>query len=309
MKRAVDELAAKTSIDVWQCEWSGYLDCLSSVPRQNRVCVAHNVDSVIWRRHYESERNPWRRLYIRQQWRKFEVFERSVFQKADRVVAVTDEDAQRLSRDFGVSNVMVVENGVDCSYYAASQPVERSRDYLFLGSLDWRPNQDAVRWLLDAIVPNVLSHHPLVRLHIVGRRPPLWMRRRISATVGVELHADVDDVRPFLRQSRLMIVPLRVGGGSRLKILEALATELPVVSTSIGAEGLRLIPGEHYLEGNRTDELVEHVLSILEGRTLTKELTLAGCELVRQEYDWGGLADRLNDVWMSKNAAVTAGSM
>src|SRR5262249_37430137 len=147
---------------------------------------------------------------------------------------------------FGVDSVDVVDNGIDRRYFEAT-PVRRDpKCVLFLGALDWRPNLDAVRLLLDDIFPAVRAAEPEVRLALVGRHPPGWLLERVAREAGVELHADVPDVRPFLGGAGVLAVPLRVGDGSRLKILEALATGLPVVSTRVGAEGLLLRPGEHY---------------------------------------------------------------
>ena len=117
------------------------------------------------------------------------------------------------------------------------------RSVLFLGSLDWRPNLDAVALLLDDIFPQVRAQVPAATLSLVGRHPPDWLQARVAATPGVRVLADVPDVRPFLATCGMLVVPLRIGGGSRLKILEALATETPVVSTRVGAEGLQLTPG------------------------------------------------------------------
>src|SRR5207248_7650671 len=112
-------------------------------------------------------------------------------------------------------------------------------------SLEWRPNLDAVRLLLDRTLPAVRAAEPDVRLSIVGRRPPAWLVQRARTEPGVELHADVPDVRPHLARAAVLAVPLRIGGGSRLKILEALGCGVPVVSTRVGAEGLDLRDGEH----------------------------------------------------------------
>src|SRR5262249_50567701 len=157
-----------------------------------------------------------------------------------RLVTVSPDDAWLARSRYGAERVTVVENGVDVDYF---QPVATGRDsehLLFLGSLDWRPNLDAVRLLLESIFPAVRAAHPAARLGIVGRNPPPWLLTRAKQITGVEVAANVPDVRPYLARAGAMVVPLRIGGGSRLKILEALATALPVISTRVGAEGLEL---------------------------------------------------------------------
>src|SRR5262249_10111970 len=141
--------------------------------------------------------------------------------------------------------VAVVENGVDTSFFVPTGESRDPRRILFLGSLDWRPNLDAVRQLLDRIFPCVRALESLARLEIVGRHPPEWLRRRCAAEPGVGLEGVVADGRPHLPRGGMLVVPLRMGGGSRLKILEALACGVPVVSTVVGAEGLHLEPGRH----------------------------------------------------------------
>src|SRR5262249_34426072 len=134
---------------------------------------------------------------------------------------------------------------------------------LFLGALDWRPNLDAVRTLLDTVLPAVRAQEPSARLVLVGRNPPGWLQAQVARMPGGEVHANVDDVRPFLNRSAVLAVPLRIGGGSRLKILEALACGLPVVSTRIGAEGLSLEPGRHLTVTDHTAGFAEALLECL----------------------------------------------
>src|SRR5262249_12689933 len=146
---------------------------------------------------------------------------------------------------FGMPRVDVVDNGIDRTYFEAVRPCREDGHILFLGSLEWLPNLDAARLLLDSIFPAVRATVPTARLSIVGRTPPPGRAGRTAEAPGVPLHADVPDVRPFLARCAVFAVPLRSGGGSRLKILEALACATPVVSTRVGAEGLRLDAGRH----------------------------------------------------------------
>ncbi|MDB5292174.1 MAG: hypothetical protein JWL69_3415, partial [Phycisphaerales bacterium] len=240
---AVRAHAMCNRVDLWQFEWLPYVMTLRGRPDARRILMAHNVESLIWQRYHENEPNPVRRWYIRQQWRKFERYERKMFAAVDRVVTVSEEDAV-LARDrFGAPHVSVVDNGVDTGHFAQVTEPRQPKLILFLGSLDWRPNLDALHLLLDRIFPSVLAREPAARLCIVGRNPAAWLTRRLRLRESkpdrrIELHADVSDVRPYLAHSAVMVAPLRIGGGSRLKILEAMAAGLPVVSTRIGCEGL-----------------------------------------------------------------------
>ena len=242
LRQAVHSHARQHRIDVWQVEAIVLVDALADLTRCPKVIIAHNVESLIWRRYLQNETTFLRRWYISQQCRKYERFQRRVFAAATRVVAVSEHDARLIRDQFGGRDVEVVDNGIDRNYFEAVQPDPDPGTILFLGSFDWRPNLDAVGLLLDRIFPAVRAAEPTARLRLAGRRPPAALVRRIAEVPGVELHADVPDVRPFLAKSGVMVVPLRIGGGSRLKILEATASGLPVISTCVGAEGLELVP-------------------------------------------------------------------
>jgi glycosyltransferase involved in cell wall biosynthesis len=297
LRRLLRDHAATAPVDVWHCEWTPYLHALRCVPGGRRLVVAHNVESIIWRRYYENETHPLRRWYVGRQWRKYERFERRVMGQVDRAVAVSDLDADRLRRDFGARRVDVVENGVDLAYFRPQETSRQADRLLFLGSLDWRPNLDGVQVLLDRVFPAVRAAVPSARLSLVGRNPPEWLRRRAAAEPGVELFADVADVRPHLTGCGLMVVPLRIGGGSRLKILEALATETPVVSTRVGAEGLCLAPGRDLTVVEDVDDLAAALTAAVRAPRELREQARRGRAVVVREYGWDALADRLDRVW------------
>jgi glycosyltransferase involved in cell wall biosynthesis len=297
LRAALQQHAATHAVDLWHCEWTPYAESLRSVSGR-RVVVAHNVESVIWKRYYETEAATLRRWYVGHQWRKFEQFERRALAEADCTIAVSDIDAERFRREFGVARVDVVENGVDTAYFRPGAGRRTPGRLLFLGSLDWRPNLDGVSRLLDDIFPAVSAAEPHASLDIVGRNPPTWLRRRVAESPGVALHSDVPDVRPFLANCELMLVPLRIGGGSRLKILEALAAGVPVVSTRVGAEGLHLEPGRDLSVSQDTDDLAPAVIAALRSPERSTRQAASGRERVLARYDWDSLANEMERVWL-----------
>ena len=210
---------------------------------------------------------------------------------------MSEQDATLIRDRFGGRNVDVVDNGIDRTYFEVVQPDPDPGTILFLGSLDWRPNLDAVGLLLDRIFPAVRATEPAARLRLVGRRPPPALVRRIAEVPGVELHADVSDVRPFLATSGIMVVPLRIGGGSRLKILEATASGLPVMSTRVGAEGLELVPGEHYLAADEPELMSDALVSWIRDPRPARAMAGRSRAFVLERYDWDRLAERLERVW------------
>ena len=301
---AVAEFAGQTEVDVWHCEWTPYAQVLrralgKRLRRVPWVVMAHNVESLIWKRYAEMEENSVKRWYVRRQWRKFEKFERWAFAHALWTVAVSEDDAA-LIRDTldGTEQTEVVDNGVDTEFFRPQRDVERDPYRLaFIGSLDWRPNQDGVKLLLDSIFPLVKAAEPRARLSIVGRNPPDWICERAARIPGVQVFGNVPDVRPFLATSGMTVVPLRVGGGSRLKILESLAMGTPVVSTRVGAEGLRLEAGEHLMVTRDETDMAEAILGAMRDPDAAMDRADDAQRFILREYDWAPLAEKLEEVW------------
>ena len=296
LRLALREHAASHPVDLWHCEWTPYVQAVRGLAQGRRLVVAHNVESIIWQRYYETERRVLKHWYIGRQWRKFERFERKVMGEVDRTVAVSGLDAERLRNDFGAKQVDVVENGVDPAYFRPEKAQRDPARLLFLGSLDWRPNLDGVRILLDQAFPAVRAAIPSARLCLVGRHPPDWLKQ--LKTPGVELYADLPDVRPELARCGMMVVPLRIGGGSRLKILEALATNTPVVSTRVGAEGLELEPDHHLTVVEDVENLPKAIIEAIRAPGEMKARAERGREAVLARYGWDALADKLERVWI-----------
>lgn len=297
LRFALTEISSRQHVDVWHCEWTPYAEALSGVATDRRVVMAHNVESVIWQRYHETESNPLRRWYIARQWRKFQRFERRTLSEVECTVAVSDTDALRLREDFGVAWTAVVENGVDTTYFQPQTRRRQAARLLFLGSLDWRPNLDGVTFLLDRVFPAVREVEPSASLCLVGRNPPERLRRQVAAMPGVELHANVPDVRPYLADCGMLVVPLRIGGGSRLKILEALASGTPVVSTGIGAEGLRLEAGKDLVVVEDMNDLSKALITAIRNPDVLQAQCERGREKVLEHYDWDRLAEQLEQVW------------
>ena len=284
---------------LWHCEWSPYAETLRRpIGSAPRVVVAHNVESLIWQRYMETETHPLKRWYIRRQFRKFERFERWAYSTFDGTIAVSEEDARLIRERFGGRRVEVVDNGVDTAFFKPNAQIARDPyQILFLGSLDWRPNLDGVKLLLDDIFPRVRKQQPKATLTIVGRKPVDWLRQQVVGMTGVELHADVADVRPFLAKAGMLAVPLRIGGGSRLKILEALAAGLPVVTSRVGVEGLHLEPSQHVTLADGPEEFSTAIVQTINDPESARHQADRGRQRVLDRYDWSGLADRLEAIW------------
>jgi len=224
-------------------------------------------------------------------------FEIDALRLANAVTAVSEPDAD-IMRKWGIASVYVVPNGVDIDSYESVGEAEKNVDLLSISSLDWFPNADALEYFATQIMPLVRKEHPGAVLRIVGRRPPDSLRNKLTKLVGIDFVGEVPDVRPYLRQASVVVVPLRIGGGSRLKILEALAAGKPVVSTSVGAEGLDLVPSQEICIADGPTEFARTVSALLASSNDRGRIALAGRARVEKEYGWERISQHLEFVWL-----------
>lgn len=211
------------------------------------VLFTHNVESEIFRRHVAVAANPIKKVLFRDQLRKMERFERDTLRRFDTVVAVSERDAALFRESFGLARAEVIPTGVDVEFFSYHPPGD-SGVIAFTGSMDWLANIDGVDWFLEQVWDQVAREVPGARFRVIGRNPPAFLTGKARAKgLPWDFTGFVDDVRPHVQGCSAYVIPLRVGGGTRLKAFEAMAMGCPVVSTSIGVEGLPLEPDRHYL--------------------------------------------------------------
>lgn len=306
VRARVAALARDRRPDVVHVEWT---PLVANVPDGLGVPVvvsAHNVERDIWARYREAERSAVRRAYVALQHRKVARFERRALAEAAAVVAVSEGDAATIRAWTGQRHVTVVPNGVDGARFApVPGAAAGSRELLFLGSLDWRPNQDGVVWFLDEVWDRVRAAVPDARFQVVGRAPPPWLVARCRRAPATACDGSVPDVRGFVARAAAVVVPLRVGGGSRLKICEALAMGRPVVSTTVGAEGLDVADGADLADGAAA--FAEAVVAVLRDPTRAEARAAHGREVVLARNEWGRVAPRLVDAWAGAVERASAG--
>ena len=250
---------------------------------------AHNVEHMIWRRLCAVERRPWLRLPLAIEWRKMRRSEGRICAGADLTVAVSEKDAATLAAVAPGAAVCAIPTGVDPAYYTPAGREAAGPGLVFTGSMDWYPNEDAVLYFQEEILPLIRGEEPEATLTVVGRNPTRRLRAAARAP-GVRLTGTVPDVRPFLAEAAAYVVPLRIGGGTRLKIFEALAAGKAVVSTTVGAEGLPLVPGVHFLRADEPAEFARQVVALLRDPRRRRDLGEAGRRLVEQRFAWPQVA-------------------
>lgn len=299
MRTRLAALLGAGNFDLVQVEWTPYARYVERGVRLPVVVVAHNVESQIWERRSATASSAPARFYFGIQAGRMARFEQQVARRAEWVTAVSDADAA-IFRSWGARAVSLVENGVDLEEFAPRERgLEHDGEMLYIGALDWYANQHAVLRFLDRILPLVQRARPGARLRVVGRRPPAEFARRVAAAPGVEMVGEVADVRPELARAAVVVVPLEIGGGTRLKILEALAMSKAIVSTTVGAEGLDLTAGQHLRIADAPDSFAAAVIALLDARDERERLGRQGCERVRQRYGWEHAAAALEQVWLA----------
>lgn len=284
LRQRVARLLEEQRFDRVVCD---FLFAAPNVPGIERAALfQHNVETIIWERLRDTASSPLRKMAYRYEAARMLAYERSMCRAAGHVIAVSEEDADRMRSRFGISRISAVPTGVDIDFFAppsASPPVA---DLVFVGSMNWAPNIDGVSYFSEQILPSILSRNPDCRVAIVGRTPPPSITRLAETHPNLSVTGSVPDIRPYLWGSKLCIVPLRIGGGTRLKIYEAMAARIPVVSTSIGAEGLPVSDGENIILADDPRQFAEACLDLLQDGDKRRRLAGHAWNLVASHYSW-----------------------
>ncbi|MCC7174610.1 MAG: glycosyltransferase [Bryobacterales bacterium] len=300
LRRLLEQRIALERYDSVVCD---FLVSAASMPALERaVLLQHNVETLIWRRHAEHAGNPASRLYLGWQARRMFRYERDVCRSCRRVIAVSGADAALMGSLFGLSGVPDIPTGVDVDYFAPPPDVAPVSDLVFLGSMDWLPNIDGVRYFCTAILPLIRRRLPQCSLTIAGRLPPPEIRSLAEQDPLIRVTGTVKDIRPYLWGSTVSVVPLRIGGGTRLKIYESMAAGVPVVSTGVGAEGLACRNGVDILIEDDPGAFAEACAGLLQDASRRGSIASAAREMVAGSYSWDRVAARLESL-LSDSAA------
>lgn len=303
MHRLIRKVAAETpKPDVIQIDWiymAEYLGTLrKSFPDVPVVLRQHNAEYVIFRRLAEHEKNPLKRLFLAYQARKMKRYETQMMRKVDFYTTVTPTDEALFRQMASHTPGKVIAAGVETQRFARPDGMPRDRAFLILGSLSWAPYAQSVKWFLEQVWAPFAKNHPGVGLYVVGSAPPTEIQSW-NGTMGVTVTGFVDDVKPLVHRCTAMVVPLLSGSGMRIKIVEAMAASLPVVTTSVGVEGIEAVPGEHVLVEDTPDGLQQAMSAILEDAPLRERLIENGRRLALEKYEWESIAREFVKVYES----------
>lgn len=290
LQAAVDQTLARRRFDVIVLESSqmGWLD----LPRDIPVIVdEHNIESELLERMSQSERSELRRRFNRIEFRRYQRFETDVWDRSAACAATSQRDASMVSARRPDLPVAVVPNGVDVEHFAAAGRPQVPQRLVFTGLLDYRPNLDGITWFLDSVFPLIRQRHGQVQLQVVGHGAPevLESLRR----PGVQVTGRVPDLTANLDEASVAVVPLRIGGGTRLKVVEAMAMGKAIVSTTLGAEGIDVVDGQDLLLADDPADFADAVGRLLDEPDLGQRLGTRARRLAVEQYSWERSADRL----------------
>jgi sugar transferase (PEP-CTERM/EpsH1 system associated) len=297
MTRELRRLVAEGDVDVIVCD---FLFPSLNVPSDlgvPMVLFQHNVEAAIWERHAQVASHPVKKLYMREQWRRMRAFEGRECRRFDKVVAVSREDCAVLERAYGLRDVEEVPTGVDTEFFRPGGGIARNRnEIVFTGSMDWLPNEDAVAWFADAILPRIRADVPDARFTIVGRTPSQPVLDLARTHEGITVTGSVPDVRPYMERAAAFVIPLRIAGGTRLKVYEAMGMEIPMVSTAIGIEGLPVHHDTELLVADEPEAFAAAVVRLLREPELGARLAATAARRVRTEFGWREVASRFASI-------------
>jgi glycosyltransferase involved in cell wall biosynthesis len=257
----------------------------------------HNVESALAARYARTAGFPLN-AYVRLQARRMRAFETRACRQADLCVAITQEDAERILQIAPDASVAVSPAGVDLERYSPQPMSEEPGTIVFVGALDWPPNADAVRWFRAKVWPRIVQEEPTARWIVVGKSPPADILHWPEEDRNIEVTGFVDDVRPHLHRASVVVVPLRSGGGMRLKILEAMAAGKTVVSTPMGAEGISARNGEEIILAGADRSYSVEVVRLLRQGAERKRIGKAA-RAWAEGYGWSGIAADLEGVYQA----------
>lgn len=303
MQRVIDRLCGEQRFDVIQLEST--LLTLFDFPRDVPIVLdEHNVDYEVYARMHESEHSPLRRSFYRLEQARFRAYEQRWWRRVAACVMTSEREAEIVREHAPETPAHVVPNAVDVDYFRPAGNGVEPRTIVFNGVLDYRPNIDGVNFLVDEVLPLVRERHPETRLTVVGRGSTddvEALKRR-----GVDATGEVDDIRPYIHRAHVVAVPIRMGSGTRLKVVEGLAMGKALVSTTLGCEGVDVHDGEHLLIGDTAEAFAAQVLRLFDDAALAERLGAAGRALMEREYSWEAAGERLDAVYQAVAGARTS---
>ncbi len=296
LETVLRDLLASRRFDLLVCDFlqpSLNVRKINSIPT---LLFEHNIESVIPRRHFETARNPIGKAFWWLQWRKMERYERDTCRKFTATVTVSEPDKKCLEERFGIKNVFAIPTGVDTDYYAPRESKVKKNSLVFTGSMDWLPNEDAIIFFAKEILGRIKQKVPDITLTVVGRNPSRRLLQEVEHHPEIDVVGWVSDTRPYISSHTLYVIPLRIGGGTRIKVYEAMGMGKAIVSTRIGVEGLPIRGGDHVILADEPDEFADAVAKCLQDVEQRNRIERNARCFVEAHSSWGKAGQVFADI-------------
>ncbi|MFC1704251.1 glycosyltransferase family 4 protein [Candidatus Omnitrophota bacterium] len=299
MGEKIGRLEDDEHFDIIQIEHSFMAPYIKAIPKNSsakRVLVFHNIGFIQFMRMYKVEKNFYKRVRFLFNWIPMRRWEAHVAENFDKCLATSSFDKRILQTINQRLDIAVIPNGVDTQLHTPLPKAESARNLLYMGTMDYHPNIDAVLYFYKEIFPKIKKNISDCKLFIVGRRPPQAIRD-LQRDKSVEVVGFVENIQPFYEQSAVSIVPLRAASGTRLKILESMALGRPVVSTSVGCEGLNVAHKKNILVADNPSSFARNVTELLTDSMLWQRIRNDARKFVEENYSWDGIAEQLLETY------------
>lgn len=301
MEKTINALIGQNRYDLIHCDSLQMSRNVLKFKQIPRILTEHNIESQILKRCAENEHNVFKKLYYYLQYKKLNRYEIFACRQFDHIAAVSENDKRHLATFVPADRISVVPNGVDTGHFRPEACESKAKtgkfSLVFTGSMDWLPNEDALCYFFSEIYPRIKQSVGRVSMSVVGRSPTRRILAYADNDSSIHITGRVEDVRPFISQADIFVTPLRIGGGTRLKILEAMAMAKPVVSTTIGAEGLEVEPEKNIILSDRPEDFAERVIKLFGDQQLKNNIAAEGRKLAEEKYDWSMIAGKLERIW------------
>mgnify|MGYP001067785897 CR=1 FL=1 len=298
MRRLLARLAAETSFDLVHADQLNMAQYAERVPGAFKVLDAHNALWLLYKRLWKTLAPGPRKWLLNRDWRLLKSYEGWLVREFDAVLAVSHLDRVALQESAGQPvDIVVIPIAIDTDEVNVIEREAKPRHILHIGTMYWPPNIDAVNWFIREIYPIIRQQRPDVEFDVVGSRPPAELLALNDAGLGINVTGYVADPTPYQRSAAVLVVPVLAGGGIRVKILNALAEGIPIVSTTLGCEGIEVTPGQDILIGDSPEAFAAQVLRVLNDADLGKRLALNGRRLAEEKYDYRKACRPLDEVY------------
>lgn len=286
--KALKELLHEKTFDVVQLEglYLGYyIEIIRKYSKAKISMRAHNIEHEIWERTASQEKLYWKKLYFRMLASRIKRFEIRMLNKYDLLVPITERDASHY-RSFGNKKpFLTVPSGFDTSLLVPKPEKINYPSVFFIGTLDWFPNQEGLVWFVEQVWPLVLEKHPDLKFHVAGRNAPQWITKLFARNPNIDYLGEIDDAYKFISENAVMVAPLFSGSGMRVKIIEGMALGKTIVTTTIGAEGIDIAPGNNIFVEDDAIGFFRQIDKLVEDRVLFDEVGRQANIFVRANYD------------------------